>query len=119
ALRKARPGKVVNIADWSALRPYADYAPYCASKAALLALTQSSAKALAPHVLVNAVLPGPVLGPEGGKEAARRWKAAAEATLLGRTGSPADVCAAVLFLLEGSDFITGAAVPVEGGRLAA
>ena len=119
ALKKARPGKIVNIADWSGRRPYPDYAPYCASKAALLAITESSAKALAPHILVNAVLPGPVLEPVGGREAARRWKLAAKATLLGRTGSPQDVCAAVLFLLEGSDFITGASVPVEGGRMIA
>lgn len=120
SLAKARPGKVVNIADWSGERPYADYAPYCASKAALLSLTKSSAKALAPGVLVNAVMPGPVLGPAEGGAAARRWKkAAAKANLLGRIGAPEDVAAAVLFLLEGSDFLTGASIPVEGGRLLA
>ncbi|MBI3296809.1 MAG: SDR family oxidoreductase [Elusimicrobia bacterium] len=120
ALARARPGKIVNIADWSGQRPYADWAPYCASKAALLALTQSMAKALAPKVLVNAVMPGPVLEPASGGAAARRWKrAAARANLVGRVGAPADVSAAVLFLLAGSDFITGAAVPVDGGRLIA
>lgn len=118
SLAKAKPGKVVNIADWSGERPYADYAPYCASKAALLSLTKSSAKALAPSVLVNAVMPGPVLEPVEGGAAARRWKkAAAKANLVGRIGAPEDVAAAVLFLLEGSDFVTGASIPVEGGRM--
>lgn len=116
-LKKAAPGKVVNIADWSGRRPYADYAPYCASKAALLALSESLAKALAPAVTVNAVMPGPVLAPI---EGAARWRrAASRANLLGRIGAPDDVVAAVLFLLEGSDFVTGAAVPVDGGRLVA
>lgn len=116
-LRKAAPGKVVNIADWSGRRPYADYAPYCASKAALLALSESLAKALAPQVTVNSVMPGPVLAPI---EGAARWRrAASRANLLGRIGAPEDVVAAVLFLLEGSDFVTGAAVPVDGGRMLA
>jgi len=46
-------------------------------------------------------------------------RAVRNATLLKRLGSPADVVAAVLFLLEGSDFITGHVVVVDGGRLLA
>ncbi len=74
------------------------------------------AKQLAPKIRVNAVLPGPVLLPEG------RTPAYAEevrrATLLKRLGSPEDVVKAVLFLLD-SDFVTGATVTVDGGRLIA
>ncbi len=116
-LKRAR-GAVVNIADWSAHRPYADYLPYCASKAALLCLNTGLAKALAPEVRVNAVMPGPVLLPDGHSESGATAQALKRATLVRRLGSPADVAKAVLFLLE-SDFMTGASVAVDGGRLIA
>ncbi|MBI5201044.1 MAG: SDR family oxidoreductase [Elusimicrobia bacterium] len=110
-------GKIVNIADWAGKRPYADYIPYCVSKAGLLALNAALAKALAPEVQVNAVLPGPVLLPESFSPKARQ--AVINATLVKRLGSPEDVAQAVLFLLEGSDFITGAEINVDGGRMIA
>lgn len=116
-LKKSGRGHIVNIADWSAHRPYADYAPYCASKAGLLCLNKALAKALAPKVQVNAVLPGPVLLPEKTSPGLRR--AVTQATLLKRLGSPADVVDAVLFLLERGDFTTGAELTVDGGRLIA
>ncbi|MCS6818133.1 MAG: glucose 1-dehydrogenase [Blastocatellia bacterium] len=108
-------GKIINIADWAGFRPYAGYIPYCVSKAGLIALTQVLAKTLAPTILVNAVAPGPVLLPEEyGEEETR---AIIEATPLKRLGSPEDVARAVLFLIEGSDFITGHTLVVDGGRL--
>lgn len=115
AMKRSGGGKIVHIADWAGLRPYGDYIPYCVSKAGLLALNAGLAKALAPQVQVNAVMPGPVLPAEGTSAEGRR--AMAEATVLKRLGSPEDVASAVLFFLEGSDFVTGAALPVEGGRL--
>ena len=54
-------GKIVTFADWAAIRPYADYLPYCVSKAGVICLTKSLAKALGPKVQVNAIAPGPVL----------------------------------------------------------
>ncbi|MCS6863187.1 MAG: SDR family NAD(P)-dependent oxidoreductase, partial [Abditibacteriales bacterium] len=57
-------GRIINIADIAGVRPWADYVPYCVSKAGVIALTQGLAKALAPTVLVNAVAPGTVLFPE-------------------------------------------------------
>ncbi|MEW6542780.1 MAG: SDR family oxidoreductase [Nitrospirota bacterium] len=116
-MKQAGEGKIVNIADWSAHRPYATYIPYCVSKAGLLCLNAALAKALAPEVQVNAILPGPVLLPEGTKPKLAR--AVREATLLKRLGRPEDVAQAVLFLIEGSDFVTGAALTVDGGRLIA
>src|SRR5258706_6593492 len=50
AMKKAGEGKIINIADWAAKRPYAVYIPYCVSKACLLALNLALANALAPHV---------------------------------------------------------------------
>ena len=116
-MKKAGEGKIINLVDWAAYRPYVDYIPYCVSKAGLLCLNTALAKALAPEVQVNAVLPGPVLLPEHYTPKQRAGVEAA--TLLKRIGSPEDVAQAVLFLIEGSDFITGANLTVDGGRLIA
>lgn len=115
AMIKSGGGSIINIADWSGTRPYVDRIPYCLSKAGLLCLNTALAKALAPSVRVNAILPGPVLMPDRSSRKLRR--AAARATLLRRLGKPEDVVEAVVFLVEGSDFVTGAALPVDGGRL--
>lgn len=117
AMKDNGEGKIINIGDWSGQRPYADYIPYCVSKAGLLCLNTALAKALAPEVQVNAVLPGPVLLPENFNPKTRQN--VINATLLKRLGSPEDVAQAVLFLIEGSDFVTGASIAVDGGRLIA
>lgn len=116
-MRRNGEGKIVNIADWSGLRPYADYIPYCVSKAGLLCLNTALAKALAPEIQVNAVMPGPVLLPE--QFTPRMAENVRNATLLKRLGTPQDVAKAVLYLVENADFVTGAAIPVDGGRLIA
>lgn len=115
-MKRAGAGKIIHLADWAALRPYADYAPYCASKAALLCLNTALAKALAPEVQVNAVLPGPVLLPDAFTRPQRR--AVERATPAGRIGRPEDVARAVVYLAE-EDFVTGARLSVDGGRLIA
>jgi NAD(P)-dependent dehydrogenase (short-subunit alcohol dehydrogenase family) len=117
SMKRRGSGKIVNIADWAGYRPYVDYLPYCVSKAGLIALTQGLALALAPEVQVNAVAPGPVLPPQDFTPEERR--AIERAVPLRRIGSPEDVARAVLFLIEGGDFITGAVLPVDGGRLIA
>lgn len=116
-LEQPEGGAIVSIADWAALRPYTGYLPYCISKAGVIAMTQGLARTLAPKVRVNAVGPGPVMVPADlPPEEAREIM---EKTPLRRHGSPEDVAAAVLFLLEGSDYVTGAFLPVDGGRLIA
>jgi pteridine reductase len=112
---RPRRGKIVNLADVAAFEPWAAYVPHCASKAAVVMLTKGLAKALAPDVAVNAVAPGPVLLPEAWDQAA--GERIRETTPLGRLGEAADVVAAVRFLLEGTDFVTGSVVVVDGGRL--
>lgn len=116
-MRAAGEGKIVNIADWAAHRPYADWTPYCVSKAALLALNTALAKELAPDIQVNAIMPGPVLLPESFGPKTRRNVMAA--TPLKKLGTPEDVAKAVLFLIESGDFMTGASIAVDGGRLIA
>jgi NAD(P)-dependent dehydrogenase (short-subunit alcohol dehydrogenase family) len=107
-------GKIVNLADISAERPWAGYLPYCISKAGIVALTRGLAKALAPSIQVTAVAPGAILFPEGTppeeKEKLLRQ------VPLGREGDPTDIARTVRFLIEGSDYITGVVVPVDGGR---
>lgn len=106
-------GCIVNLADVAGLRPWANYLPYSVSKAGVIALTQGLAKALAPHVRVNAVAPGAVMWPQSYTDADKKKRLAK--VPLGRVGSPEEVARTVLFLIE-SDYITGAVVPVDGGR---
>jgi NAD(P)-dependent dehydrogenase (short-subunit alcohol dehydrogenase family) len=110
-------GKIINLADWAGFRPYKDYLPYCVAKAGVIALTTALAKTLAPQIQVNAVAPGPVLLPEDFGDHLRQ--AVVQATPLKRIGTPEDIAQTVVFLVEGSDFITGAVIPVDGGRLIA
>lgn len=109
-----KQGKIVNLADISAWKPWRDYLPYCMSKAGMVSLTFGLARALAPHVQVNAIAPGTVLPPIDGSES---LDVLAEKTLLKRVGAPEDVIAALMFLLEGSDFVTGQVITVDGGRV--
>ena len=106
-------GSVVNIVDLSALEPWVGYPDHSVSKAALAHLTKVQARALAPEVRVNAVAPGAVLKPEG--ESDERWARLGETAPLRRTGAPADVVDAVLYLASAS-FVTGQILAVDGGR---
>jgi NAD(P)-dependent dehydrogenase (short-subunit alcohol dehydrogenase family) len=106
-------GAVVNIIDESAVSPTRHFVLHSGSKAALWMLTRSTALALAPTVRVNAVLPGPVLIPQGWNEA--RWQRLAESTPLKRLGAPEDVARAVVYLFK-EDYITGQMIVVDGGR---
>ena len=115
--KRGTAGKIITFADWAAMRPYADYLPYCVSKAGIICLTKSLAKALGPNVQVNAIAPGPVLLPPD--FSARERRQVIEATLVKRLGSPQDIVSSVVFLIEGSDFITGHTLVVDGGRLIA
>lgn len=113
-LRRAK-GKIVNIADLAGLEPWPAYIPHCVSKAGVVMLTKALARALAPDIAVNAVAPGAVLLPDDWDEHAREH--IHETTPLKRVGDPADVVAAVRFLLSGTDYATGTILVVDGGRL--
>lgn len=114
AMRDRGYGRIVNIADIAATLPFPAWLPYSMSKAGLVALTRGLAKALAPHVLVNAIAPGPVLLPEGISEEDARQ--AILPTILKREGSAEDVAQAVVYLMT-SEYVTGVTLPVDGGRL--
>jgi pteridine reductase len=108
-LRESR-GVVVMIEDVAAYQPWPSFAAHCAAKAAQAMLTRIFARALAPEVRVCGIAPGTVAA-----EPDQIERRAAE-TLLGRVGSPGDIAEAVLFL-AGADFVTGATLVVDGGRL--
>lgn len=111
-LKKAG-GAIVNIADLAAYESWPAYIPHGISKAGVVHMTRSLARVMAPEVRVNGVAPGTVLLPE-------HWDTAADERLrsttpLARTGTPDDVSAAVIFLIE-SEYITGETIIVDGGR---
>ena len=112
-----KSGKIINIADWAGVRPYRDYLPYCVSKTGVIGLTKALAKELAPRIQVVAVAPGPILPPL--QMNARERARIAERVPLKRWGSPQDIANTVLFLIEGTDFMTGSTVFVDGGQLIA
>ena len=112
-LRRSR-GSIVNVADvGGGLVPWAGFAAYAASKAALVRLTECLALELAPAVRVNAVAPGTVLWPESYPASVRRDLT--RRIPLRRVGEPGDVAEAVRYL-AGAGFVTGVVLPVDGGR---
>jgi len=113
-LRRAK-GKIVNIADLAGLEPWPAYIPHSVSKAGVVMLTKALARALAPDIAVNAIAPGAVLLPDDWDERSREH--IRETSPVERLGSPADVVAAVRFLLAGTDYATGTVLVVDGGRL--
>jgi pteridine reductase len=109
-------GAIVNIGDTAVHHPYADFAAYLLSKAAIPMLTQLMAVELGqrnPRIRVACIHPGPVLL-DASLPPAKREKIIEQA-LLKREGSPWDVARAALHLIE-SPFVTGACLNVDGGR---
>lgn len=116
SMLKRGHGKIVNIVDVAAERPWPQFLPYCASKAGLVSLTKGLAKALAPAVQVNAVAPGTMLPPPESNSFSQDL--AIERSLLKKMGRPEDIAKAVIYFLE-NDFVTGTVLPVDGGRMLA
>jgi pteridine reductase len=115
-IRQATGGSIITLGDWAINRPYLNYAAYFPSKGAIPTLTRCLAVELGtrnPLVRVNCILPGPVLLPPD--LPAHERQQAIRATLVKHEGSPANIAQAVLFLID-NDFVTGACLPVDGGR---
>ncbi len=109
------PALVVNLADLSGVYPWRGYVQHGVSKAGLLHLTRIAARELAPDVRVNAVVPGAILPPPGVDPEGDLWREIGGAAPLARPGHPDLVASAVLFLAA-NDYVTGAALPVDGGE---
>ena len=119
-MMERREGRIINISS-SAFRhggiPGGGGVSYTASKAGVIGLTRSLAKALGPYnVTVNAIAPGPTLTPMTENWLPQSEDKLTESIPLGRLGTPADIANAALFLAsEDASFITGACLDVNGG----
>lgn len=112
-LRKQGGSSVVNIASVAGITGMGSSIVYAASKAAMISMTKSLARALAPEVRVNAVAPGFV------RTRFANWPAAAfdegEAqSPLARLATPEDIAGAVIFLAQ-AQAVTGETIVVDGG----
>ena len=118
ALKLMRKGsRIINIASELAHLGRQNASIYVASKAAIVGLTRSWARELAPDILVNAVAPGPTDTPLlGFHEMTQEQQALEIAHPLGRLGQPSEIADAVVFLAgSGATFITGHCLSVNGG----
>lgn len=110
-LRRSR-GTIINFADAGGLLGWPGYIAHCASKAGVVMLTKTLAKALAPEVRVNAIAPGTITMPGDPPE----WQADfIKLAPLRRAGTPSDIADAVVFLAQ-AQFMTGQVLVVDGGR---
>jgi pteridine reductase len=107
-------GKIVNIGDWATERPYKDYLPYLVAKGGLTTMTLALASELAPHIPVAMIQPAMVEPPPDLDE--HDLRSVLSQTPLRRIGSPDDVNRLIVYLLEGTNFVTGACFRVDGGR---
>lgn len=117
ALRQGSGASIVNIASLSALRPSPGTSAYAASKAGLLMLTKCLAEELAP-IRVNAICPGIVDTPmTRGFMADPATRAHIErSNALHRTGEPADIATAAVYLAsDEARFTTGTQMVIDGG----
>ncbi len=108
---KTGGGRIVNVSSLGGIRPWAEHAHYCASKAGVIMLTRALAKAWAPEITVNSVAPGVIPF----DDIDERGKAMIAATPAQRGGTPAEVADAVLYFLKATNFITGQILAVDGG----
>ena len=114
ALTKAQ-ASVINIVDIYGQRPLAGHAVYSMTKAALIAMTHSLAKELAPNIRVNAVAPGAILWPEAGHDQNAQIELLSKVALQ-RCGEPEDIAKAVRFLMLDAPYVTGQILNIDGGR---
>ncbi len=113
-MMKQGRGKIINISSLGGLQAWPNYMHYCASKAGLISLTRSLAKALGPHVQVNSIAPGTILFPD--EKVDESMKKIIRSTPLNKAGRPEDIAEMVLYLAAQGEFITGQVFAVDGGK---
>ncbi len=111
---RRRHGLILNMVDVHGLRPLKQYPTYSAAKAALVMLTKSLARELAPEVRVNGIAPGPVMFPADLDVALQAQ--IIDKTLLRRAGNSQDIAKAAVYFATMAPFVTGQILAVDGGR---
>ena len=117
AMRSRKSGAIVNMSSTAGLQGVAGLGAYCASKHAIVGLSKTASLDYAAEgIRVNVVAPGPI-GTE--RIPTDQQKRIGEFVPVKRVGTPEEVAALVVWLCSPeSAFITGAVVPIDGGRLA-
>ena len=123
-------GSIINLASQAGHRGEALVAHYCATKAAVISYTQSTALALAPYkIRVNAISPGVIDTPMWktvdalfakfeGKDIGQKKREVGEAVPLGHMGDPADVARVAIFLAsDQSAYMTAQTIGIDGGNV--
>ncbi len=111
----ASGGAIVNVASIAGLGAQGSSIAYAASKSALVSLTRSLARGLAPEVRVNAVAPGQTRTPWTDGWPEERKRQAVELSVLKRRSEPEDIAEAILYLCAGARMVTGHVLVVDGG----
>ena len=106
-------GAIINIVDERVWHLTPHFASYTISKAGLWALTQTAAMALAPRIRVNAIGPGPTL--PSPRQTQAQFDAVAQQIPLQRATAPAEIAAAVRFILA-APAMTGQMIALDGGQ---
>lgn len=106
-------GLIVNMIDQRIWKLTPEFSTYTLSKLGLWGLTQTAAQGLAPRIRVNGIGPGPTL--RGARQSETHFAGQRAATILQRGASPADITAALGFLLD-SPAVTGQMIAVDGGQ---
>ena len=104
---------VINMIDQRVRKLTPEFATYTIAKMGLWALTRTAAQGLAPDIRVNGIGPGPTL--RGARQSDGHFAAQRAATVLGRGSDPAEICAAMRFILE-SPGLTGQLLCMDGGQ---
>lgn len=117
SMLRASRGHVVNMIDITTQRPMPTHLAYCASKASFASATVALARELSPEVTVNGISPGVVDWPD--EMPLDQREAYLIKVPLKRAGTPDDVAKLVRFLITQGTYITGAIIPLDGGRLIA
>ena len=116
-MRRQGSGKIINVASRAAFRGETTFADYGASKAALVNLTRSIARACGPwNIISSCVAPG-FIDTDMARSEIEQNRQEIEAQIpLGRVGTPADVAGAILFLASPlGDYLNGTTIDINGG----
>src|SRR6056297_1232258 len=106
-------GLVINMIDQRVRKLTPEFMTYTLAKMGLWAFTQTAAQALAPHIRVNAIGPGPTL--QGHRQTEMHFQRQRQSTVLGRGANPADITAALAYFLD-APAVTGQLLCVDGGQ---